>query len=544
MIIILILIILFSPSCSPVYKSFWWNNAIIYQVWTPSFQDSNGDGLGDLVGLRNRLGKLKKIGITAIWIYPFLETDHFSEAVRDHRTVDPRLGSMDDAELLIKQAHEKELGVLITIPLSVTSRQHNWFLRSSKASKPQNANFSGFYHWRRSNSSALDVDTYSEYNRTNISYMHYAKQPEWPILNWQNDSVREQMFGILSFWIDKGIDGFHLSSIEYLARTPGGKEPNWNSIQDIIRDIRNHVDTYSRESSVVQNKKIILFADRYDADENEKDSLVRAGLDSVVNYELGSISASSQICGGTNHIGGCTHEILSDMLVFYNENPDKIPLWQFGNPSLQRLASRIRSRSQGELLTMVQFMLPGTNSFYYGEDIGMRGLINDTKTPPQQGAMQWDDSKNAGFSDSDEPSVGIHADYKNINFERQMHDKYSQLKTFRALAELRSTDETLMRGATFVGRLTDNGFTISRFCYNTTGAYGNLYIAAFNFGTSSVQLHLADIPTLSARNRAYGYVVVRSSNLGDNTGPSTPVDVSSEILPMPPESGVVLKFKE
>uniref|UniRef100_A0A0N5B193 alpha-glucosidase n=1 Tax=Syphacia muris TaxID=451379 RepID=A0A0N5B193_9BILA len=465
MIIASILIILFSPSCNPVYKPFWWNNAIIYQIWTPSFQDSDGNGLGDLAGLRIRLGRLRKQGINAVWVNPFLESDNFTRAIRDYRTIDPKLGTMEDAEKLIAEAH-KHMAFIITLPIAITSRSHSWFMRSSsRASNPINANFSGFYHWRRGNGSSLDEAMYTEYNNTTIFYMHYANKPNLPVLNWQNDSVREHMFvSLFSYWIDKGIDAFYLSDIEYLARTSSGMSSNWNNIQDIIRDIRNYVDTYSKESAVTKNKKIVLFADRKDATEDDKRKLVNSGLNSVVNYELGTISDSSEICGGTDQIGSCTHEILSDILIFHNESPEI-----FGNSELPRLASRVHSRAQAELLSMIQFLLPGANSFYYGEEIGMRNLINSTKCHAQQGVMQWDDAQNAGFSTAQQLKVNLHSDYKNINYERQLREKYSQLKTFRALAKLRSADATLIRGKTFIGKLVnEHAFTVSRFRYNDT----------------------------------------------------------------------------
>lgn len=548
MIIASILIILFSPSCNPVYKPFWWNNAIIYQIWTPSFQDSDGNGLGDLAGLRIRLGRLRKQGINAVWVNPFLESDNFTRAIRDYRTIDPKLGTMEDAEKLIAEAHKRDMAFIITLPIAITSRSHSWFMRSSRASNPINANFSGFYHWRRGNGSSLDEAMYTEYNNTTIFYMHYANKPNLPVLNWQNDSVREHMFEVFSYWIDKGIDAFYLSDIEYLARTSSGMSSNWNNIQDIIRDIRNYVDTYSKESAVTKNKKIVLFADRKDATEDDKRKLVNSGLNSVVNYELGTISDSSEICGGTDQIGSCTHEILSDILIFHNESPEIVPFWQFGNSELPRLASRVHSRAQAELLSMIQFLLPGANSFYYGEEIGMRNLINSTKCHAQQGVMQWDDAQNAGFSTAQQLKVNLHSDYKNINYERQLREKYSQLKTFRALAKLRSADATLIRGKTFIGKLVnEHAFTVSRFRYNdTANDTDDLYIGAFNFGKLATELQFADIPTLSARNSKYGEVVARSNNNNaDDTEAASvrTVDISSGTLLVQPETGVVIKFK-
>lgn len=413
-------------------------------------------------------------------------------------------------------------------------------MKSSVASEEKYSNFSGLYHWRHSNAN-LDPATYTNFQNSNVSYMHYAGKPNWPILNWQNDSSREHMFDVLSYWIDKDVDGFHLIGLDYLARTPTGKNPNWSSILDIVRDIRNHVDTYSRESTIAKNKKIILFVNKKEAKDYEKEELLASGMDSVMNYDLGTICVSGENCACKGKIGECAWEFISDALLFHSDKEETSPLWEFGNPTLPRLASRIRSRSQAELLTLVQLMLPGVNSFYYGEEIGMRDLVNDTLTPPQQGAMQWDGSKNAGFSTADRPQVNVHGKHQNINWERLDEEKRSQLKMFRTLAKLRATDETMISGKTFIGKLTDeHGFTLTRFLYNNTESHGDLYIAAVNFGPSSVNLTLTGTPTLSQHDLSRPEIVTTSSNVEESY--SLP-DVSSETITLKPETGVVIKLK-
>ncbi|KHJ80032.1 hypothetical protein OESDEN_20302, partial [Oesophagostomum dentatum] len=120
------------------------------------------------------------------------------------------------------------------------------------------------------------------------------------------------IFNVLSSWIDRGVDGFHLTGIEYLARTPDGSEPDWSAISDIISDIRNHVDSYTNESSIVASKKIAIFASREEAKEKDKKQLTKSGLDTVINYELTKVQKNSEICHkNEGTVATCVHEILS-----------------------------------------------------------------------------------------------------------------------------------------------------------------------------------------------------------------------------------------
>ena len=173
----------------------------------------------------------------------------------------------------------------------------------------------------------------------------------------------------------------------------------------------------------------------------------------------------------------CVHEILSDVLLFHKNNENILPQWEvrstvisprpfffpFGNPYVSRVATRVGSRTHAELISMLQLMLPGVNNVYYGDELGMRDLANDTKIAPQRGAMQWSDGVAAGFSDRENPPIPVHPDFKNINwevgtaadwartlFKNQYQQSSSPLKMFSKLAKLRQTDETVKHGKTFV----------------------------------------------------------------------------------------------
>ncbi|VDO63877.1 unnamed protein product [Onchocerca flexuosa] len=155
--------------------------------------------------------------VLVIWLNPFLLSDDFNDAIQDHLTVDSKLGTNDDAYELIDAIHDKEMKVVVNLPVSTTSKNHDWYRRSSQASLEENANFSDYYHWRKA-----EKDSPFMSRHKNISYMHYENRSDWPILNWQSGFVHQDMFNIISYWIDKDIDGFYLSGIEYLARIKSG----------------------------------------------------------------------------------------------------------------------------------------------------------------------------------------------------------------------------------------------------------------------------------------------------------------------------------
>ncbi|CAJ0607437.1 unnamed protein product [Cylicocyclus nassatus] len=530
--VISILLVVLSPGCVVRSKPNWWQTAVAYNVWVPSFQDSDGDGYGDMQGLLDRLENLRKSGVQTVWPSPFLISDNFSNAVRSYSQMDPALGANQVADKAISEIHDKGMKFVINMPISTTSTEHEWFMKSSRASLPENRNYSGFYHW-----ASKGADDYFT-NYKGVYYMHEKGNKNSAILNWQNSDLRAHMFEVLSSWIDRGVDGFHLTGIEYLARTPDGSEPDWSAISDVIGDIRNHVDSYTNESTKAGGKKIALFASREEAKEKDKKQLVQSGLDTVINYELTRVEKNSEICHRTEGtIATCVHEILSDILLFHSNNPAVWPQWEFGNQYISRIASRVESRAHAELLLMLQLILPGTNNFYYGDELGMKNLPNDSRVPPQRGAMQWDDSQFAGFSSN--AKIPVNSDYKNINWERQYGQEQSSLKMFSKLSKLRTRDDALMSGQTLMGKLIDGAFTVVRFYHHDNATTGNVYVGAFNFSPNTVSLPLNDLPVNEGLKKSQ--IVTTTSNV-ERYYPRQTVDFGSKTIELHKDEGVVFRY--
>ncbi|KJH50546.1 alpha amylase, catalytic domain protein [Dictyocaulus viviparus] len=526
-----IVLVVVSPGCHAKAKPNWWQTAITYSIWVPSFQDSDDDGYGDMQGVVNRLENLRKSGIQAVWPVPFLISDDFSNAIRSFDQMDPKLGVNQLADQVIANVHDKGMKFVISLPVATTSLEHEWFLKSSSASIPANQNYSSFYHWRNQAPSKF----FSKHN--GLFYMHEENDNRSAILNWQNTDVRSHMFNVISSWIERGVDGFYLIGIEYLVRSSDGSIPNWPAIADVISDIRDHIDSFTNESSKVAGKKIALFASRDDAKEKDKKQLVSSGLDSVINYELSKVRKDSDICNRNDGIAVCAHEILSDILLFHSNNPAVWPQWEFGNPWVSRLASRVESRAHAELLLMLQLLLPGTNNFYYGDELGMKDLQNSSIVPAHRGAMQWDDTFSAGFSSN--PKIPVNPDYKDINWARQYSQEQSTLKLFSKLSKLRTKDDALMSGKTIIGRLIDNAFTIVRFYTYENETVGSIYIAAVNFAVQKVSLPLVDVPKGDKLKKCQ--IVTITSNV-DRYFPRQTVDFSSKSVELFKDEGIVFRY--
>ncbi|CAI5442237.1 unnamed protein product [Caenorhabditis angaria] len=530
-----ILLIFLSPACITPEKPNWWQTAVSYHVWVPSFQDSDGDGIGDISGLIDRLDNLRKTGVQTIWPSPFLISDDDKTSVRSFNQMDPKLGVNQKTDELIQKIHDNDMKIVISLPIATTSLEHDWFLKSVSASIPENKNYSEFYIWT---GQSANSEFFTQ--RKDLFYLHEEGNPKTAVLNWKNQNLRSHMFNVLSKWIDRGIDGFELLGIEYLSRTMDGTESEWNDIYDILRDIRHHVDQYSNESTIAKGKKIALFSTREEAKEKDKKKMATSGLDTIINYELGEVEKDSRICHkNEGSVATCVHEILSDVLLFHSLNEKAWPHWRFGSPELSRVASRVGSRAHAQNLLMLQMVLPGTNNIYYGEELGMQNLANDSIVSPQKGAMQWDDSNFAGFTKAKNSKVPVNDDYPNINWARQYSESQSTLKIFSKLAKLRQRDDALKTGKTLIGRLVDGAFTVTRFNNFENRTTGNIYVAALNFAPHSVKLPLQDLPNNEKLSKST--IVTATSNC-EQFYPRQSIDLGAKEIELESNQAVIFRY--
>uniref|UniRef100_A0AC35TYG0 Alpha-glucosidase n=1 Tax=Rhabditophanes sp. KR3021 TaxID=114890 RepID=A0AC35TYG0_9BILA len=548
MLIGILVLILINPTCNGIKSEKepeWFKKSLIYQMWTPSFRDSNGDGLGDLDGIKEKLANLERIGIDTIFPRPFLAFNKEDNEVTDYFNVSPDFGSLEDAQSLIEKVHASEMKIVIEIPIAVTSIKHIWFEKSSKGSSIENSTYSDYYYWKQN----ANLSPYAtNFKDTNILYWHKKDTPNHPILNWKSSHLKEAMFEVFKFWISKGVDGFYLSSPKYISRSLDATKTDWDNIIDVLQELREIINDYVKETEAVKDKKIFIFTSADEMTEEEKKNIgVNGGLDALVNYELGKVEKDSSICYKMeSSIAGCVNEILSDVLLFHNNNPDLVPVWEFGNPYIPRITTRVQSTVHSEILTMLQLMLPGSNLFYYGDIIGMRDFSGESlySNNTQKAAMQWNDDINGGFSEARIPLVPVHADYAVTNWEKQKHQKSSPLKMFKRIAEIKRRVNAFKLGKAYVGAKIDNAFTLTRFDTKEDGkAKGSVYVCAANFGKKSVDLPLLEIPGATIDLLKESAIVALTTNAYDSYYIRQKVNLESGSLTIGPQQAIIFKFK-
>ena len=225
-------------------KQDWWKEAVIYQIYPKSFQDSNGDGIGDLPGITSRLDYLHKLGVDALWLCPVLASPQVDNGydVSDYRSIDPMFGSMEDMRTLIREARARGIGILMDLVLNHTSDQHRWF---QQACQGRDNPYHDYYIWRDGAPGALPNDMRAAFGGPAWTYVpalgqYYFHQfaPQQPDLNWANPAVRQELYAMIRFWMDQGVEGFRLDVIDQIAKEPDRKiTANGPRLMELLREL-------------------------------------------------------------------------------------------------------------------------------------------------------------------------------------------------------------------------------------------------------------------------------------------------------------------
>jgi alpha-glucosidase len=464
-------------SSSP-WRPHWWQNGVVYQIYPLSFADSNGDGLGDLAGIRSRLSHLQELGVDALWISPFYPSPlaDFGYDVSDYCGVDPRFGSLDDFDALVAQAHSLGLRVLLDFIPNHCSDQHPWFLAAQQDRRhPQR----DWFLWHDGKPGAdknaprgLPNNWLSEFGgpawtwheATRQYYLHsFLKQQ--PDLNWRNPELRRAMLDVLRFWLGRGVDGFRVDAIHHLF-----KDAAW----------RDNPPNPDFRPGMSPRKQVLR---RYTTDLPEIHAAVRemravldqSGPDKVLIGEA-YLPFERLVAYYGEHLDGFHlpfnfHLIhtrwdaaaLRAMIAEYESAlpSGAWPNWGLGNHDRSRIASRI-GPAQARVAAVLLCTLRGTPTLYYGDEIGMHDVpiapeqVHDPfekNVPglglgrdPERTPMQWSAAPHAGFS-SATPWLPLASDYQQVNVERQQADPHSLLSLYRALLALRRAEPALAIGA-------------------------------------------------------------------------------------------------
>lgn len=474
----------------------WWNNSVVYQIYPKSFQDSNGDGVGDLRGIINRLDYLKKLGVDIIWLNPIYKSPQVDNGydISDYQAINPTLGNMADFQELIDGIHHRGMKLVMDLVVNHTSDQHKWFEESRKS---KDNSYRDYYIWR-DGKNGKEPNNWGSYfsgpawkydSETDQYYLHLFA-PQQPDLNWENPNVRHSVYDMMNWWAAKGVDGFRMDVINLISKpkelTDGpltGDEKYANVEKLVPNGPRMHEFLQEMNRNVMSKHKMITVgempgttpeqAKAYANLDNKELNMIfqfeHMGLDGNSNPALGKwndqkTKLADLRANFTKWQKGLMGTAWNSL--YWNNHDQPRVVSRFGDDSNEE--NRVKSAKM--LATMLHFQ-QGTPYIYEGEEIGMTNvyfdkledyvdlesinayhqLVDDqhlldgktmlkylsmhsrdnARTP-----MQWDDSKNAGFS-TGTPWEKVNPNYSTINVEKALTDQNSIFYYYQKLIKLR-----------------------------------------------------------------------------------------------------------
>jgi alpha-glucosidase len=505
----------------------WWQTGVIYQIYPRSFQDSNGDGVGDLAGITARLDYLTDLGVDAIWISPIYPSpmSDFGYDVSDFCGIDPRFGTLKDFDNLVSGAHARGLRIILDYVPNHSSDQHPWFVesRSSHSSSKRD-----WYIWRDPKPDGAPPNNWlSEFggpawtfDEQTGQYYYHAYLKEQPDLNWRNPEVRQAMLDVLRFWLDRGVDGFRVDAIHHLIEDEllrdNPPNPDWRAgmsparavvraftmdqpeVHEAIAAMRRVADAYSDR---VMIGEAYLPIDRLMAYYGRDLS----GFQLPFNFHLLSTPWTPAAIAGLVE----TYEAALP--------PGGWPNWVLGNHDRSRLISRLGEK-QARVAAMLLLTLRGTPTIYQGEEIGMRDVpipperVQDPweKNVPGLGLgrdpvrtpMPWTSGRNGGFTDG-EPWLPLGPDQTDLNVAAQANAPGSLLSFYRALLRLRRREPALSSGDIAIAEASEAVLVYRR------SKGGRALLVVLNFAESDVSVRLEGVGKIliSSRPDAVGMLV-------------------------------------
>lgn len=472
-------------------KKSWIKDLVIYQVYPRSFQDSNGDGIGDIPGIISRLDHLSDLGINALWLSPVYRSpnDDNGYDISDYQQIMQEFGTMEDREQLCAECHQRNIKVIMDLVVNHSSDEHPWF-EESKSSRDNDK--SDYYIWRDpkngkepNNWASVFGGSAWEYVPQRGQYYYHLFSKKQPDLNWANPKLREEIFSMMEWWVKKGVDGFRVDAISYLDKpqdfpdSPEPPQPDGYSFSACLVNGRPGTHAYIREMNrrIFSPYNVLTVGEvaapdtqelaRYVATEREEFDMAIPFVAPVVEINTWS-----------------PKKLREDIAADYDALKEN-GWWArfFSNHDKPRQVSLYGDDKEywevsAKMLAMLLHSLPGTPFVYQGEEIGMTNMrfptieqYNDPDakntyhqqllagaTPEQALAeaqmvsrdnartpMQWDSSPNAGFT-SGEPWLGINPNYTRINVENQKNDPHSIYSCYKKLIALRKESPAMSKG--------------------------------------------------------------------------------------------------
>lgn len=452
----------------------WWKKAVVYQIYPKSFQDSNGDGFGDLQGIIKRLDYLETLGINAIWLSPVFKSPQADNGydISDYRDIDPTFGSLDDMEELINEAKKHNIRIMMDLVLNHSSNEHRWF---KEAKKSKDNPYHDYYIWRDGEEGMPPSDMKAVFGGSAWEYVpeigqYYFHQflPEQPDLNWENPKVRRAIYDMILWWMDKGVGGFRMDVIDQIAKEPDKRITiNGPRLQEYFKEL-------SKET--FQKGDLITVGEAWGADtERAKLYSNPDGSEFSMVFQFEHIGLDQKEGGEKWDLAPLPFKKLKKIMAhwqneLYNCGWNSL-FWD--NHDLPRIVSRWGNDREyrvesAKMLAILLHGMQGTPYIYQGEELGMTNvqydiedykdceIINMYHERLEKGyskdeimksiyakgrdnartPMQWDDSVNAGFT-TGTPWIKVNDNYDKINAKSQVDDPDSIFSCYKKLVQLR-----------------------------------------------------------------------------------------------------------
>ena len=484
-----------------VLNKAWWKEAVVYQIYPRSFMDSNGDGIGDLNGITEKLEYLKELGIDVIWLSPVYQSpnDDNGYDISDYQAIMEEFGTMEDYDRMLARAHELGIKIMMDLVVNHTSDEHAWFVESKKSVDNP---YRDFYIWRKGKEDGSEPNNWGscfsgsawKYDpQTDMYFLHLFSKKQ-PDLNWDNPDVREHVFDMMNWWCEKGIDGFRMDVISLISKPEGLPDgvPGENGYADSGCANGPHVHEYLKE----MNKKVLSHYNLITVGEASGVTLEEAKkYASADGSELNMVFQFEHVGSGpegNNRFGKWDSHKMSlpvwkkilskwqtglegkawNSLFLANHDQPRSVSW-FGNDSAE-----YREISAKMLATCLH-MMQGTPYVYQGEELGMcnayfdkledyrdieslnaykeltetcgvsheemMGYLKRISRDNARTPMQWDDSANAGFT-TGTPWINVNSNYKTVNAKQQTTDPDSVFSYYKELIRLRHENDIIVYG--------------------------------------------------------------------------------------------------
>ncbi|MFA5014176.1 MAG: alpha-glucosidase [Actinomycetota bacterium] len=477
----------------------WWKETVVYQIYPRSFYDSNGDGIGDLRGIIKKINYLCELGVGVIWLSPIFTSpnEDMGYDISDYHGIANEFGTLKDFDELVTRLHKSGIKLILDLVVNHSSDEHPWFIESRSSKKNSKRDY---YIWRDgkngkepNNWASFFNSSVWEYDKlTNQYYLHLFSKKQ-PDLNWQNENVRKEIYDIMNWWLDRGIDGFRLDTITLIDKKDGLPDSKKEaSVSEYVFDNtmfanRPRVHIYLKEmyKKVFEGKDIMVVGEAPFVNANTASEYVnedKKKLNMIIDFDMMDIDSGT--AGKWEIVNYDLLKLKKIITRWQTSLPNGWNSLYWSNHDQPRVVSRFGEdkkyhKRSAKMLAILLHMLRGTPFIYQGEEIGMTNMpfksvkdlrdieslkfynerINMSKSKNDawnsilkkgrdnsRTPLQWNNSRNAGFT-SGKPWIKINPNYKNINIDVNLKDKDSIFNFYRRIIKMRKDNPIMVYGS-------------------------------------------------------------------------------------------------